>query len=127
MSSEKKERETNDINRRQFLLAGAAGAAGIAAAGVSVNTAFAKTKKSVENIPVILECAINGGTTKAKNPLVPGTPAEYTAEVIRCLDAGASIIHMHSNQPNEDPKIAAKAYTEIYKPVWKKQIGRAHV
>ena len=101
-------------------MAGAAGEAGIAAAGVSVNTAFAKTKKSVENIPVILECAINGGTTKAKNPLVPGTPAEYTAEVIRCLDAGASIIHMHSNQPNEDVKLAAKAYTEIYKPVWKK-------
>ncbi len=43
MSSDKKEQDTNDINRRQFLVAGAAGAAAIAAAGVSMNTASAKT------------------------------------------------------------------------------------
>jgi uncharacterized protein (DUF849 family) len=120
MSSEKKERKTNDINRRQFLKTGAVGAAAIATAGVGVNTAFAETKKSVENIPVILECAINGGTTKAKNPLAPGPPAEHTAEIIRCLDAGATIVHSHSNEPNEDPNIAVQPYIEAYKPVWKK-------
>ena len=117
------------MKRREFI-GTLAGAGAVLAAAPSVYAAagagslLSKTptlkKKSVENTPVLIECAINGGTTKAMNPLAPGTPAEHTAEVIRCLDAGASIIHMHSNQPNKDVKLAAKAYTEIYKPVWKK-------
>jgi 3-keto-5-aminohexanoate cleavage enzyme len=96
------------------------GAGAMLAAGPVVQSASAVTRKSVENTPVILECAINGSVTKAKNPNAPGTPAEHTAEVIRCLDAGASIIHMHSNQPNENLKLAAQPYIDIYKPVWKK-------
>ena len=117
------------MNRREFLgtLAGAgatlaAAPAVYAAAGAGATLAKTPmfTKKSVENTPVILECAINGSTTKAKNPHAPGTPAEHTAENIRCLDAGATIVHMHSNQPNEDVKVAAQAYMEIYQPVWKK-------
>jgi uncharacterized protein (DUF849 family) len=111
--------EKRGMKRREFIKT-LAGAGAMLAAAPAIRAASATTKKSVEKTPVILECAINGGTTKAKNPLAPGTPAEHTAEVIRCLGAGASIIHMHSNQPNEDVKLAAKAYTEIYKPVWKK-------
>jgi uncharacterized protein (DUF849 family) len=107
------------MNRREFL-GTLAGAGAMLAAGPVVRSASAATKKSVENTPVILECAINGGTTKAKNPLAPGTLAEHTSEVIGCLDAGASIIHMHSNRPNEDIKKAAQPYIDIYKPVWKK-------
>ena len=38
-----KEPDAKGINRRDFLMAGAAGAAGIAAAGLGVNTASAKT------------------------------------------------------------------------------------
>ena len=82
--------------------------------------ASAAGKQSVENTPVILECAINGSTTKARNPLAPGTPEEHTAEIIKCLDAGASIIHMHSNKPNEDVQLAAQPYIDIYQPVWEK-------
>ena len=109
------------MKRREFLgTVVAAGAGAMLASSPAIRAASAATKKSVENKPVILECAINGGTTKAKNPLAPGTLAEHTAEVIRCLDAGASIIHMHSNQPNEDIKKAAQPYIDIYKPVWKK-------
>jgi len=86
---------------------------------------FAKAASAVKKLPisdkpVILECAINGSVTKDKNPFAPGTPAEHTEEVIKCLDAGATIIHMHSNQPNEDVKLAAQPYKEIYGPVWKK-------
>jgi 3-oxoacyl-[acyl-carrier protein] reductase len=44
MSSDKTEQDANDINRRQFLMAGAAGAAGIAAAGMGMNTASAEPK-----------------------------------------------------------------------------------
>jgi uncharacterized protein (DUF849 family) len=118
------------MKRREFIKTIAGAGAALAAApavvvaegghGAMVSKKPAFKHKSVEDVPVILECAINGGTTKAKNPLAPGTPAEHTAEVIRCLDAGASIIHMHSNQPNEDINKAAQAYIDIYKPVWKK-------
>ena len=97
-----------------------AGAGAMLAVGPTVRAASAATRKSVENTPVILECAINGSTTKAKNPLVPETPSEQAAEIIRCLDAGATIVHSHSNQPNEDPKKAAQPYMETFKPVWKK-------
>jgi len=44
MSSDMKEHDPKNIQRRQFLMAGAVGAAGIAAAGVGVNTAFAEPK-----------------------------------------------------------------------------------
>jgi len=44
MSSDKKEQVEKGIDRREFLMAGAAGAAGIAAAGVGMNTAWAQPK-----------------------------------------------------------------------------------
>lgn len=43
MGSETKEKEIEGIDRRHFLMAGAAGAAGIAATGLGVNAASAKT------------------------------------------------------------------------------------
>jgi 3-oxoacyl-[acyl-carrier protein] reductase len=43
MSSDKLEKDPKDIDRRHFMVAGAAGAAGLAAAGMGVNTAAAKT------------------------------------------------------------------------------------
>ena len=43
MSSDTKKVDANGINRRDFLMAGAVGAAGIVAAGVGMNTASAKT------------------------------------------------------------------------------------
>jgi NAD(P)-dependent dehydrogenase (short-subunit alcohol dehydrogenase family) len=44
MSSDKKGQEVKDINRRDFLMAGAAGTAGLAAAGLGMNTAWAQPK-----------------------------------------------------------------------------------
>jgi uncharacterized protein (DUF849 family) len=107
------------MKRREFI-GTLAGAGALLAVSPTVRAASAATRKSVENIPVVLECAITGGTTKAKNPLVPETPSEQAAEIIRCLDAGATIVHSHSNQPNEDPKKAAQPYMETYRPVWNK-------
>ncbi len=107
------------MDRREFNKAVIAAGASLLAAP-AVRSAAAATKKSVEDVPVILECAINGSTTKAKNPLTPETVEEHTAEIIRCLDAGATILHTHSNQPNPDPKIAAQFYLDSFRPVWKK-------
>ena len=106
------------MDRREFLIS--AGVAAFSVAGSAARAASPKSKKSVEDTPVILECAINGSTTKARNPVAPETVEEHTAEIIQCLDAGATIIHSHSNRPNPDPKVAARFYMESFRPVWKK-------
>ena len=49
--------------------------------------------------PVIIEVAVNGGTPKSRNPNVPRTPAEVAEDAIRCIDAGASIVHNHTDDP----------------------------
>jgi uncharacterized protein (DUF849 family) len=107
------------MDRRKFIGTSLATAGAISVAGTAARSSAAP-KQSVEDKPVILECAVNGSVTKTKNKNAPGTLAEHTAEILRCLDAGASIVHVHSNQPNEDVKLAAQPYLEIFKPVWKK-------
>ena len=46
---------------------------------------------------VVIEVALNGVHTKARAALVPTTPDEIAADMIRCLDAGASICHAHDD------------------------------
>lgn len=49
--------------------------------------------------------------TRADTPHVPLTSAEVAADVRRCRDAGASIVHLHprddNGEPTQDPRIAA--------------------
>jgi 3-keto-5-aminohexanoate cleavage enzyme len=82
--------------------------------------ATADRKLSVENTPVVLECGINGSTTKAKNPNAPETVEEHISEMLRVLDAGATIAHNHSNQHSTDPVQAAQFYADVFRPVRKK-------
>jgi len=49
--------------------------------------------------PVIIEVSLNGGTSKAVNPNVPRTPAEIAADGVRCVDAGAAMVHSHTDDP----------------------------
>jgi uncharacterized protein (DUF849 family) len=49
--------------------------------------------------PVIIEAAINGATPKTRNPEVPRTPAEIADDGLRCLAAGAAIVHNHNDEP----------------------------
>lgn len=49
--------------------------------------------------PVIIEAAVNGGTPRRRNPNVPRTPAEIAADGLRCLAAGAAIVHNHNDEP----------------------------
>ena len=82
--------------------------------------ATADSKLAVEDTPVVLECGINGSTTKAKNANAPETIEEHIAEMIRVLDAGATIGHSHSNKFHEDPEQAAKFYADVFRPVREK-------
>ena len=71
---------------------------------------------AVEDIPVVLECAINGEGSK-KNPHAPETVQEHITELTKVLDAGATIVHNHSNQFHEDPEQAAQFYAEVFQSV----------
>ncbi|HYT38406.1 MAG TPA: 3-keto-5-aminohexanoate cleavage protein [Acidimicrobiia bacterium] len=50
--------------------------------------------------PTVVEVALNGMTTKEQNPNVPRTVDELVEDGLRCLDAGASVVHHHNDEPN---------------------------
>lgn len=49
--------------------------------------------------PTVIEAAVNGMVTKEQNPHVPRTVDEIVDDSLRCLDAGASIVHHHNDEP----------------------------
>ncbi|HEY8174016.1 MAG TPA: 3-keto-5-aminohexanoate cleavage protein [Dehalococcoidia bacterium] len=49
------------------------------------------------DLPVIIEAALNGATPKSRNPHVPRTPNEVAVDGVRCLDAGATVVHNHTD------------------------------
>jgi uncharacterized protein (DUF849 family) len=50
--------------------------------------------------------------TRDQSPHVPLTPDEVAADVRRCADLGAAIVHLHprdaAGQPTQDPRVAAE-------------------
>ncbi len=78
-----------------------------------------------EAAPVIIEASLNGGTPKSANPNVPRTPEEITADAIRCIDAGASMVHTHT----DDPVIGGSGihdpapYLEAWRPILEARPG----
>jgi uncharacterized protein (DUF849 family) len=64
--------------------------------------------------PLIIEAAINGATMKAAQPHVPRTVAEIVADARGCLDAGAAIVHHHT----DDPLLVGRHATEPYRDAW---------
>lgn len=71
--------------------------------------------------PVILEAAINGMTSKAKNPNAPRTPEEITREAQRCFALGASIVHAHNSDIGLTGRAAADDYLAAWRPVLEQQ------
>lgn len=67
--------------------------------------------------PVIIECAINGVTTKRANPHVPVEPSEIVTEALACMQAGAAIIHNHIDRVGISVDEAAERYLEAWRPV----------
>lgn len=49
--------------------------------------------------PLIIEASLNGAASKALNPNVPYSDAEIVADAIACMEAGAALIHNHSDEP----------------------------
>jgi uncharacterized protein (DUF849 family) len=48
---------------------------------------------------VLVQAALNGGTTRAEHPAVPLTPAELAAEARAAADQGAQALHLHPRDP----------------------------
>ena len=67
---------------------------------------------------VIVEAAINGTTTKARNPHVPRQPEEITADALACFAAGAAIVHNHVDRVLVPGPEAAARYLEGWAPVF---------
>jgi uncharacterized protein (DUF849 family) len=67
--------------------------------------------------PVIIEAAINGLTSKKRNPNVPRTPEEICADALASIEAGAAIIHNHIDRVGISEAEAADRYLEGWRPV----------
>jgi uncharacterized protein (DUF849 family) len=68
--------------------------------------------------PVIIEAAINGTTTKERNPHVPRAPEEIAVDALASLAAGASIVHNHADVVAVPGEEAAARYLEGWAPVF---------
>jgi uncharacterized protein (DUF849 family) len=69
------------------------------------------------DLPVIIEAAVNGVTTKEHNRNVPRTPEEISADALACIEAGAAIIHNHIDRVGITEAEAAERYLEGWRPV----------
>jgi uncharacterized protein (DUF849 family) len=67
--------------------------------------------------PVIIECAINGATSKSTNPNVPVEPTEIAADALACMAAGAAIVHNHIDRYGISVDEAVERYLEGWRPV----------
>ena len=67
--------------------------------------------------PVVIEAALNGVTSKARNPVVPTAPEELVRDAIACIDAGATVVHTHTHDLGAPPEEAAESYAAAYAPV----------
>jgi 3-keto-5-aminohexanoate cleavage enzyme len=68
-------------------------------------------------VPVIIEAAINGATSKRKNANVPIAPEEIAADALACFDAGAAIVHNHVDKLMVSGEESAARYLDGWRPV----------
>jgi 3-keto-5-aminohexanoate cleavage enzyme len=68
---------------------------------------------------LIIAVGLNENVTRAQHPGVPITPDEIAADVAECVEAGASVVHLHARDPAtgapvmDDPGL----YREVFQAV----------
>lgn len=65
--------------------------------------------------PVVIEAAISG--SPARNPRSPSSPEEIAADALDCLEAGAAVVHNHTDRMGVPTEEAAARYLEGWRPV----------
>ncbi len=73
--------------------------------------------------PVIIESALNGITSRQHNPHVPVSPEELAAAAIECIDAGATVVHTHSQDPTARPEERTEEYAQCYRAILEERPG----
>ena len=73
--------------------------------------------------PVVIEVALNGVTSRRRNPNVPATVEEHTEDALKCIDAGATIIHTHAPKLVVDAEEATEQYATTFRPVVEQHPG----
>lgn len=68
---------------------------------------------------LIIAVGLNENVTRDQNPNVPITPAEIAADIAECVDAGASIIHVHCRNPVTGEPIMddPESYLELFRTI----------
>jgi NAD(P)-dependent dehydrogenase (short-subunit alcohol dehydrogenase family) len=126
MSSDTKEQDAKGIDRRHFLMAGAAGAAVIAVAGAGINTAWAQpkapdpkalwtnAKKGGKRVAIITDTQLNIGPflarkmAKANYNLVIADPLKGLPEELRKFGADVVVVPgLEQEGPNNESKPGA--------------------
>lgn len=67
--------------------------------------------------PVVIEVALNGATSPSKNRHAPQTQEALVADAIRCIDAGASVVHTHAPDISVGGEAGARLYLEHFAPI----------
>ncbi|MYH71709.1 MAG: 3-keto-5-aminohexanoate cleavage protein [Acidimicrobiia bacterium] len=70
----------------------------------------------MDTTPVIIEVALNGTTTRERNPHVPISREELIEEGLACIEAGATIIHCHIANMRVAAAEAAAEYRATFEP-----------
>jgi 3-oxoadipate:acetyl-CoA acetyltransferase len=71
-----------------------------------------------EQTPLIINAALTGMIpTKDDNPAVPITPDEIADDAQRCVEAGATIVHLHARDEDGRPTYRKEVYGEIIQAV----------
>ena len=66
--------------------------------------------------PVIIEVALNGATTHDRNPNAPQDQQALIEDAIRCIEAGASVVHTHAPDISIGGKDGAQQYLDHFQP-----------
>lgn len=70
---------------------------------------------------VIIEAAVNGATTRDRQPHVPRTPQEVANDALMCLAAGASVLHNHPGDGVWGGPNGYEFYVESWRPLLQAQ------
>ncbi len=75
----------------------------------------------VSGLPLIIEASLNGATSKTLNPHVPYSEDELVSDAIACMEAGAALIHNHTEEPIIGG--SGKLDAELYASAWRKLLA----
>lgn len=69
---------------------------------------------------IITVAPVGAEVTKKDNPYLPITPDEIAHEVLRCYNAGASVVHLHARDESGNPTQKKERYKEIIEKIKEK-------